>query len=161
MIDLALYQPQIPPNTGNCIRLAANIGARLHLIGPMGFDLEEKKVRRAGLDYRDMACVETHASFQAFEAYFEKENQQLGLSLDERLLAITTKGETVYWNHSFKQNDILLFGSEDKGLPSSLHQRLAARRLTIPMTPGSRSLNLSNSVAILAYRAMESLELAL
>ena len=150
MLDIALFEPEIAPNTGNIIRLCANCGARLHLIEPLGFDFEEKKLRRAGLDYHDLASVKRHADFSAFIDFFEKERN----SDHYRLLACTTKTTGRYTDVQFEDGDVLLFGPETRGLPSDIIQSLPMeQRIRIPMMPDSRSLNLSNSVAIIAFEA--------
>ncbi len=145
MFEIALYEPEIPPNTGNIIRLCANTGCRLHLIRPLGFDMDEKKLRRAGLDYRDMAKVQEHQNFSAF-------NQSMG---NKRIFALTTKGKTVYAETSFIEGDVLLFGPETRGLPPEvlglLHE---TQKLRLPMLADSRSLNLSNTVAVVTYEAL-------
>lgn len=145
MIHIALYEPEIPPNTGNIMRLCANTGLSLHLIHPLGFQLDEKRLRRAGMDYRDMAPVTEHESFGVF-------SQAMA---GKRVLALTTKAKTNYADAAFQDEDILLFGPETRGLPDSLLDELPADcKLRIPMLPDSRSLNLSNTVAIVAYEAL-------
>lgn len=153
MIQIALYQPQIPPNTGNCIRLAANMGATLHLIGPLGFDLDEKKVRRAGLDYHELAQVKTHDSFDSFRRSLEALVDGPSKRFSERIVVCTTRAERSHFDFTYNKDDILLFGSETSGLPEEIHQLAGKRRIKIPMVPDSRSLNLSNSVAIVAYES--------
>ena len=149
MIHVVLHNPKIPPNTGNVIRLMANTGFKLHLIEPLGFDFEEKQLRRAGLDYHDLSNVQRHANFDAF----------IDTLKPERLFAITTKGKTRYTDVSFKLGDVLLFGSETEGLPTSVMGQVPERdRLLIPMQPNNRSLNLSNSVSILVYEAWRQLD---
>ncbi|CAK4077616.1 unnamed protein product [Aphanomyces euteiches] len=144
MFQLALFQPRIPPNCGNIMRLAANNGCILHLIEPFGFDLDEKSVRRAGLDYRDMAVVRRHKDFEAFS------NAVAG----HRILACTTKGSRWYSDVQYAQNDVLLFGSETSGLPDEIRNNIAPEhRIRIPMMAGARSLNLANSVSIISYEA--------
>jgi tRNA (cytidine/uridine-2'-O-)-methyltransferase len=143
VIHVALYQPEIPPNTGNIIRLCANTGARLHLIHPLGFDLDDAKLRRAGLDYREWAEVRQHESLAALRA-----------ALPGRLLAVSTRGRTPYHDIRYRDDDILLFGPETRGLPQAVLESVPAeQRLRIPMRPGNRSLNLSNAVAVLVYEA--------
>lgn len=144
MIHVVLHNPKIPPNTGNVIRLSANVGFQLHLIEPLGFDFEEKQLRRAGLDYHDISKVTRHADYWAFiEAVKPK-----------RVFAITTKGTQHYTNVEFQDDDVLLFGSETDGLPDKVMDSIAPEeRLLIPMQPNNRSLNLSNSVSILVYEA--------
>lgn len=148
MIHVVLHTPQIPPNTGNVIRLMANTGFKLHLIEPLGFDLEVKQLRRAGLDYHDLAGVTRHADYWAF----------LDSVRPKRVFAITTKGHTCYSDACFNQDDALLFGSETSGLPPKVMDSITEKdRLKIPMQPNNRSLNLSNSVSIVAYEAWKQL----
>ncbi|MHA2939345.1 tRNA (uridine(34)/cytosine(34)/5-carboxymethylaminomethyluridine(34)-2'-O)-methyltransferase TrmL [Vibrio sp. RC27] len=148
MFDIALYEPEIAPNTGNIIRLCANCGANLHLIEPLGFDLTEKKVRRAGLDYHDLARVTRHANYQAFIEHLEQREQ------DYRLFACTTKTTGHHVDARFQQGDVLLFGPETRGLPADVIESLPMeQRIRIPMMADARSLNLSNAVAIIAYEA--------
>lgn len=148
MLHIVLYQPQIPPNTGNVIRLVANTGFKLHLIEPLGFGLDEKKVRRAGLDYHDLANVARHENYQAF----------LSAVKPERIFAITTKGKVGYGDVKYCEGDVLLFGSETSGLPDEVRNSIGHDNcLRIPMLPNNRSLNLSNSVAILMYEAWRQL----
>ena len=145
MFHIALYEPEIPPNTGNIMRLCANTGCTLHLIHPLGFDLDEKKLRRAGMDYRDMAVIQEHSNFPAFIDKMGSDN----------IFALTTKGNIGYTKASFKAGDILLFGPETRGLPDDVLVQLNTHhRLRIPMLEGSRSLNLSNTVAITVYEAL-------
>ncbi len=145
MFEIVLYEPEIPPNTGNIMRLCANTGCRLHLIHPLGFDLDEKKLRRAGMDYRDLVNVQEHDNFYAF----------LDGHSDRDIYALTTKGSTNYSKASFKQGDILLFGPETRGLPEEVLSTLEEnKKLRLPMLADSRSLNLSNTVAIVIYEAL-------
>jgi tRNA (cytidine/uridine-2'-O-)-methyltransferase len=148
MFSVILYEPEIPPNTGNIIRLCANTGAGLHLVEPLGFELDEKRLRRAGLDYREFVSVQTHVSLQAcLEA--------LG---DPRVFALSTKNSTRYDHAEFREHDALLFGPETRGLPMHVLEALPAeRRLRLPMQEGNRSLNLSNSAAIVLYEAWRQL----
>lgn len=144
MFDIVLFQPEIPPNTGNLIRLAANTGCHLHLIEPMGFDLSDKQVARAGLDYHDMASVHVHSDWDA---------ARLALP-DRRWFALTTKGSTRYADIEFQAGDVLLFGPESRGLPPDiLAQFDSEQRLRLPMLPGSRSMNLSNAVSVVVFEA--------
>lgn len=144
MFDIVLFQPEIPPNTGNLIRLAANTGCRLHLVEPLGFDLSDKQVARAGLDYHDMACVTVHAGWDAVRTVLT----------GRRWFAVTTKGSTPYANIDFQPDDVLLFGQESRGLPPEiLAQFEADRRLRLPMLPDSRSMNLSNAVSVVVFEA--------
>ncbi|MCR9510569.1 tRNA (uridine(34)/cytosine(34)/5-carboxymethylaminomethyluridine(34)-2'-O)-methyltransferase TrmL [Vibrio parahaemolyticus] len=149
MFDIALYEPEIAPNTGNIIRLCANCGANLHLIEPLGFDLEEKKVRRAGLDYHDLARVTRHNNYQAFLEYLDKEKQG-----NYRLFACTTKTTGHHVDAQYQAGDVLMFGPETRGLPAEIIEGLPMeQRIRIPMMPDARSLNLSNAVAIIAFEA--------
>lgn len=148
MLHIALYQPEIPPNTGNIIRLAANTGAILHLIKPLGFSLEEKQVRRAGLDYLEVERVLTHENWESF----------LDAIHPARIFALSTKGNTRYTNASFRAGDVLLFGPETRGLPQHLRDGLPEEQvLRVPMRASSRSLNLSNTVALVLYEALRQL----
>jgi len=149
MFDVLLYQPQIPPNTGNIIRLCANSGARLHLFGQLGFSLDEKACRRAGLDYHDMAQV-TH--WPDIDDYINAHPQFA--AGDNRIWAITKFGQKRYDTAPFTPGDALLFGNEQHGLPDTLKKRLGdANQLYLPMQSGSRSLNLSNATAIILFEA--------
>ncbi len=149
MFDIALYEPEIAPNTGNIIRLCANCGAHLHLIEPLGFDFEEKKLRRAGLDYHDLTRVTRHKNYQAFIDHLEQKRPN-----QYRLFACTTKTTHHHVDGQFQAGDVLLFGPETRGLPAEIIESLPLeQRLRIPMQPDARSLNLSNSVAIIAYEA--------
>lgn len=151
MLHLALYQPEIPPNTGNLIRLCANSGAALHLIHPLGFDLSTKQVRRAGLDYHELSHVTEHADWEQFEHAMK----------DRRRFAVTTKGATCYSTARYQDEDVLLMGPETRGLPDSILQATDnKRKIKIPMRAGSRSLNLSNAAAIVLYEAWRQLEFA-
>ncbi|OGU19706.1 MAG: tRNA (uridine(34)/cytosine(34)/5-carboxymethylaminomethyluridine(34)-2'-O)-methyltransferase TrmL [Hydrogenophilales bacterium RIFOXYD1_FULL_62_11] len=144
MFDIVLYQPEIPPNTGNLIRLAANTGCRLHLVEPLGFDLSDKQVARAGLDYHDMACVQVHADWAAV---------QTALS-GRRWFALTTKGRAHYADAVFQAGDVFVFGPESRGLPPEVLDGFdAAHRLRLPMLPDSRSMNLSNAVSVVVFEA--------
>ena len=148
MFDVVLYQPEIPPNTGNVIRLCANTGARLHLIEPLGFSMDDARLRRAGLDYHEWASVRTWPSLEAFRA-----DRNPG-----RLFALSTRGTQRYDATRFAADDALVFGPETRGLPQELLESLPpAQRLRLPMRPGGRSLNLSNSVAVVVYEAWRQL----
>ncbi|HTK99613.1 MAG TPA: tRNA (cytidine(34)-2'-O)-methyltransferase [Pseudomonadales bacterium] len=144
MLDVLLYQPEIPPNTGNIMRLCVNTGARLHLIAPLGFELDDAKLRRAGLDYGDWSDVTVHASLDA----------AIRALAPPRLLALTTKASQMLPDFHFQKSDALLFGPETRGLPDAVLQSIPNdARLRIPMRPNSRSLNLSNAVAVVVYEA--------
>jgi len=148
MFSLILYEPEIPPNTGNIIRLCANTGVGLHLIEPLGFDLEERKLRRAGLDYREFASVTTHASLA----------KCLQVLNSPRVFAISTRGSTRYDEPQYRCGDALLLGPETRGLPDEVLAALPSeQRLRLPMRSGSRSLNLSNAAAIVVYEAWRQL----
>ena len=148
MFHIALYEPEIAPNTGNIIRLCANNGTQLHLIEPLGFDLEEKKLRRAGLDYADITRVTRHKDYASF----------LAAMPGKRIMACTTKGSRPHTQIAFQEDDVLLFGPETRGLPMDIiNATPLEQRLRIPMTANSRSLNLSNSVAIISYEAWRQL----
>jgi tRNA (cytidine/uridine-2'-O-)-methyltransferase len=146
MLNIVLYQPEIPPNTGNIIRLAANMGARLHLIKPYGFELSEKQCRRAGLDYKNLMNLYEYDCFADFESKYK----------NNRIFIVSTKVKTPYSKPNFQDEDVFLFGSETKGLPSEIHKKFTG--VTIPMVKGSRSLNLSNSVAIVLYEAWRQID---
>lgn len=151
MFHIALHEPQIAPNTGNILRLIANNGCWLHLIEPMGFDLEEKKLRRAGLDYSDLNKVSIHKDYSAF----------LAAVTGRRILACTTKGSRPHDQLQYRADDVLLFGSETAGLPTHIRESVPPEhRLRIPMQPNSRSLNLSNAVAIVSYEAWRQMGFA-
>lgn len=144
MLNIALYEPKIPQNTGNIIRLIANNGFTLHLIEPLGFDLEDKNLRRSGLDYFDLANVIRHPNFEAFAKTIQ----------GHRIFIVTTKGTHLYNQIEYRLGDVLLFGSETSGLPESIHQHPEVNcHLRIPMQPNNRSMNLSNTVAIVSYEA--------
>lgn len=142
MIELALHQPEIPPNTGNLIRLMANIGSVLHVIHPLGFELEDKKLKRAGLDYHEWATVQQH---QDDEHFFESVKPR-------RVIACETNTQTKYSDFQFKPDDIILMGSETRGLPQDLIEKCDAQ-VYLPMRHNQRSLNLSNAAAIITYEA--------
>ncbi len=141
---IVLYQPEIPPNTGNVMRLAANTGATLHLVEPLGFELDDTRMRRAGLDYREFADVRVHADLAAC----------LHETGSERVFALSTRGRRLYADADFEPGDVLLFGPETRGLPQALLEELGGERvLRLPMQPVSRSMNLANSVAVVIYEA--------
>ncbi len=151
MLHIALFEPEIPPNTGNVMRLCANVGARLHLIEPLGFALDDRRMRRAGLDYRDRANVRRHADLAAFRAALPK----------NRCFAFSTRGRRCFSDATFQSDDVLLFGPETRGLPGAVLDDLPEeQRLRLPMRPGSRSLNLANAVAIAVYEAWRQLDYA-
>ena len=151
MFQIALYEPEIPPNTGNIIRLCANTGCKLHLIHPLGFSMETKQLRRAGLDYRDLMHVVEHESWDHFTE----------THATSRILAFSTKATGFYTDISYQDDDILLFGPETRGLPETLLNALPEEQvLKMPMLPASRSLNLSNTVAIAAYEALRQTNFA-
>lgn len=144
MLHIVLYQPEIPPNTGNIMRLAANTGFALHLIEPLGFSLDEKSLRRAGLDYRDLGQVQVHKSWDTFMAAVRP----------ARIFAISTKGTRNVFDVAYQQGDAVVFGSETSGLPAAFREALPGEQvLRIPMRAHNRSLNLSNAVAVVAYEA--------
>ncbi|MBT8138119.1 MAG: tRNA (uridine(34)/cytosine(34)/5-carboxymethylaminomethyluridine(34)-2'-O)-methyltransferase TrmL [Gammaproteobacteria bacterium] len=144
MLHVILFQPEIPPNTGNVIRLCANTGAHLHLVHPLGFDLDERRMRRAGLDYHEYANVSEHESLEDCLATLQS----------ARVLACTTRGSTTYSDISFRDGDALLFGPETRGLPQALLDSMPAEQvIRIPMRPDNRSLNLSNAVAVVVFEA--------
>ncbi|HST27897.1 MAG TPA: tRNA (cytidine(34)-2'-O)-methyltransferase, partial [Rudaea sp.] len=145
------YEPEIPPNTGNVIRLCANSGARLHLIRPLGFDLDHAKLRRAGLDYHEFADVDVHENLDAFMANVNP----------DRLLALSTRGRHLYTNVQFRADDAVLFGPETRGLPQAVLDALPPQQhLRLPMRPDNRSLNLSNAVAVVVYEAWRQMGFA-
>ena len=144
MLHVVLYQPEIPPNTGNVIRLCANTGAALHLVRPLGFDLDDKKLRRAGLDYHEFARVEVHEDLAAC----------LAAIAPKRLFAVSTRGTARYDGIAYADGDALLFGPETRGLPQDVLDDVPPEhRLRLPMRPGNRSLNLSNAVAVIVFEA--------
>jgi tRNA (cytidine/uridine-2'-O-)-methyltransferase len=141
-LDVLLYQPEIPPNTGNAIRLCANTGARLHLIEPLGFDLQDKQLRRAGLDYHEYATLQVHATLEA----------ALAAIAPRRLFALSTRGSQRYDQPRYLPGDALMFGPETRGLPADILESLPPEQcLRLPMRPHNRSLNLSNSVAVVVF----------
>ena len=144
MFAIVLYEPEIPPNTGNALRLAANTGARLHLVRPLGFTLRDRQLARAGLDYGDFSKVTLHDDWSACRAYFS----------DLRMFAVSTRGVSRYDSVAYERGDVFVFGPESRGLPQAvLDEFEPSRRIRIPMQPDSRSLNLSNTVAIVIYEA--------
>ncbi|HTH59567.1 MAG TPA: tRNA (uridine(34)/cytosine(34)/5-carboxymethylaminomethyluridine(34)-2'-O)-methyltransferase TrmL [Paraburkholderia sp.] len=146
MFNVVLVEPEIPPNTGNVIRLCANTGARLHLIEPLGFPLDDTKMRRAGLDYHEYAQMHVHGSWDAFIA---TEAPDLA-----RMFAFTTRGSSPFHSHAFAPGDWFVFGAETRGLPDAVLNRFPnEQRVRLPMRPGNRSLNLSNTVAVVVFEA--------
>jgi tRNA (cytidine/uridine-2'-O-)-methyltransferase len=144
VFHVVLYQPEIPPNTGNIIRLCANTGSRLHLIEPLGFEMDDAKLRRAGLDYHEFAEVVVHPSLQAF----------VERVAPQRLLMASTRSATRYDRVGYAPGDALVFGPETRGLPEAVRESVPpAQRIRLPMQPGQRSLNLSNAVAVVLYEA--------
>lgn len=144
MLHVALFEPEIPPNTGNIIRLCANTGFHLHLIEPLGFDIDDKKLRRAGLDYADMTHVSRHKNYQ----------EMLDTVQPQRVFACTTKATVAHSDAGFQDGDMLLFGPETRGLPMEIIESLPnEQRIRIPMLPESRSMNLSNAVAVIVYES--------
>ncbi len=144
MFAVILYQPEIPPNTGNIMRLCANTGSELHLVEPLGFELDDKRLRRAGLDYREFVDVRSHSSLAACV-------EALG---EPRVFAFSTRGRTRFDTPAFAPGDAFLFGPETRGLPDEVLQDLPPeQRIRLPMKPGNRSLNLSNTAAVVVYEA--------
>jgi len=144
MFNIILFEPEIPPNTGNIIRLCANSGSQLHLIQPLGFELDDKRLRRAGLDYHEFAQIKLYANYADF----------LAMVKPERIFACTTKAITNYDTVSYQTGDYLLFGPETRGLPDSVRESLPTEaNIRIPMLPDSRSLNLSNAVSVILFEA--------
>lgn len=151
MFDVILYQPEIPPNTGNAIRLCANTGARLHLVEPLGFSLDDRQLKRAGLDYHEYADRRVHASLDA----------ALAAIAPTRLFALSTRNSVRYDAPAFAAGDAFLFGPETRGLPQDVLAAIApAQRLRLPMRAGNRSLNLSNAVAVVMYEAWRQQDFA-
>ncbi len=148
MLHIALFEPEIPPNTGNIIRLCANAGAQLHLIEPLGFVLDDKRLRRAGLDYHEFSDVQIHPDFTSFKAWAGK----------RRIFACTTKAKQHHSQAQYQPEDVLLFGPESRGLPANLLDNIdTEHKIRIPMQADSRSLNLSNATAIILYEAWRQL----
>lgn len=144
MFHIVLFEPEIPPNTGNIIRLAANTGCQLHLIEPLGFSLDEKNVTRAGMDYIEVQAVNIHRNWQDF---IETEQPK-------RWFALSTKGKQCHSDVTFKAGDYLVFGPESRGLPADIREQLPPEQiLRLPMVANSRSMNLSNAVAVMVYEA--------
>jgi tRNA (cytidine/uridine-2'-O-)-methyltransferase len=151
MFEIILFAPQIPPNTGNIIRLSANSGNRLHLIKPLGFKLDQKSCRRAGLDYHALSEVQIHEDLASCLSWLNQ----------PRLFALTTKGQSSVFDIKFQLGDALLFGSETSGLPPAVHRQIDDQnKLRLPMVAGNRSLNLANAVSIVIYEAWRQLNFA-
>lgn len=151
MLNIVLFEPEIPPNTGNIIRLCANTGFRLHLIEPLGFAWDDKRLRRAGLDYHEFTAIQKHADYAAF----------LQAEQPQRLFALTTKGTPAHSAVSYQEGDYLLFGPESRGLPAEILDALPAEhKIRIPMRAESRSMNLSNAVSVVVYEAWRQLDYA-
>ncbi|OWS75498.1 tRNA (uridine(34)/cytosine(34)/5-carboxymethylaminomethyluridine(34)-2'-O)-methyltransferase TrmL [Pantoea sp. VS1] len=151
MLNIVLFEPEIPPNTGNIIRLCANTGFQLHLIEPLGFAWDDKRLRRAGLDYHEYTALKKHASYAAF----------LAAEAPQRLFALTTKGTPAHSAVSYQPGDYLLFGPESRGLPPDILNALPAeQKIRIPMRAESRSMNLSNAVSVVVYEAWRQLDYA-
>ena len=149
LLNIVLFEPEIPPNTGNIIRLSANMGAQLHLIEPVAFELDDKRLRRAGLDYGEWQDMQVHANWQAF----------LEACQPERLYAISTKGKTRHVDTPFQTGDFVVFGPETRGLPDSVLNSIAPEKIVrIPMQPQSRSMNLSNAAAVIVFEAWRQLD---
>jgi tRNA (cytidine/uridine-2'-O-)-methyltransferase len=149
MFDIVLVHPEIPPNTGNVIRLAANAGCRLNLIEPLGFSMDDKQLKRAGLDYHELATVKTHKDWNACRATLA----------GQRMFALSTRGAVAYTKIAFQPGDVFVFGAETSGLPGEILDSFPhENRLTVPMRPGNRSLNLSNAVAVVIFEAWRQLE---
>ncbi|MFG1175457.1 tRNA (uridine(34)/cytosine(34)/5-carboxymethylaminomethyluridine(34)-2'-O)-methyltransferase TrmL [Erwiniaceae bacterium CAU 1747] len=148
MLHIVLFEPEIPPNTGNIIRLCANTGFQLHLIEPLGFAWDDKRLRRAGLDYHEFTAIKHHANYEAF----------VTSEAPERLFALTTKGTPAHSAVSYQDGDYLLFGPETRGLPAHILDALPAQqKIRIPMMADSRSMNLSNAVSVVVYEAWRQL----
>lgn len=148
MFNIVLFEPEIPPNTGNIIRLCANTGAQLHLVKPLGFSLEDKQLKRAGLDYHEYANLQIHENWEACKTALA----------GKRMFAITTKGSNSHGNIQFEKDDVFVFGPETRGLPEEIRNEFSPKhRVRLPMLPQSRSLNLSNSAAVLLYEAWRQL----
>ncbi|MET0516647.1 MAG: tRNA (uridine(34)/cytosine(34)/5-carboxymethylaminomethyluridine(34)-2'-O)-methyltransferase TrmL [Nitrospiraceae bacterium] len=144
MFDVILFEPEIPSNTGNIVRLCANTGTTLHLVKPLGFMLDDKRMRRAGLDYHEFATLIVHQNWAACADSLK----------DRRIFAVSTKGAQRYDLMTYAEGDAFLFGPETRGLPAEILESVSEpRRLRVPMVPGSRSLNLSNTVAVVIYEA--------
>lgn len=158
MLNIVLFEPEIPPNTGNIIRLCANTGCQLHLIKPLGFTWDDKRLRRAGLDYHEFANIKHHHDYQAFLDSEKLDGAQSAGATPARLFALTTKGTPAHSAVSYQANDYLLFGPETRGLPATVLDALPAQqKIRIPMQADSRSMNLSNAVSVVVYEAWRQL----
>jgi tRNA (cytidine/uridine-2'-O-)-methyltransferase len=146
MFDIVLVEPEIPPNAGNVIRLAANTGARLHLVEPLGFSMDDRQLRRAGLDYHEYASVRTHADWIACKSALA----------GRRMFTFTTRATKLYTEVQYAADDVFVFGAETRGLPQTILDEIP-QRLRLPMRPGNRSLNLSNAVAVVVFEAWRQL----
>ena len=156
MFHVILHRPEIPPNTGNVIRLCANTGAQLHLVRPLGFDLDDRQLRRAGLDYHEYAPMQVHDDLQAALSAIETTNGK-----PPRMFALSTRGRQRFDAPTYRDGDAFLFGSETSGLPQAVLDTLpATQRLRLPMRPDNRSLNLSNTVAVMVFEAWRHLDFA-
>jgi tRNA (cytidine/uridine-2'-O-)-methyltransferase len=148
MFDIVLVHPEIPPNAGNVIRLAANTGCRLHLVEPLGFSMDDKQLKRAGLDYHELTSVQTHKDWLTCRDALT----------GRRMFALSTRGALIYTKIAFQPDDVFVFGAETSGLPSEILDSFPKEnRLTLPMRPGNRSLNLSNAVAVVVFEAWRQL----
>jgi len=152
MFDIVLFQPEIPPNTGNAIRLAANTGVHLHLVRPLGFDLSDRQLARAGLDYHDLACVTVHDDWEACQQALT----------GRRMFALTTRGKARYDQVVFRPGDVMVFGCETRGLPGEIRAGFEDEHLLrIPMIPSNRSMNLSNAIAVVVFEAWRQQDFAM
>jgi len=163
MLNIVLYQPEIPPNTGNIIRLCANIGAKLHLIEPLGFQLDDKHLKRAGLDYILSYPIQRYSTFEDFLKTHHQNNQKLNLTTDlninSNIYLCSTKAKTIYSKVHYQANDTFIFGPETRGLPKEILEKFEEQqKIRIPMVLNSRSINLSNAVAIVVYEAWRQLD---
>ena len=149
MFDIVLVHPEIPPNAGNVIRLAANTGCRLHLVEPLGFSMDDRQLKRAGLDYHELANVRTHESWAACRKFLNA----------RRMFALTTKAQRLYTEVNYEENDVFVFGAETQGLPQEVLSEIPDQ-LRLPMRPGNRSINLSNAVAVMVFEAWRQLGFA-
>ncbi|WP_343103326.1 tRNA (uridine(34)/cytosine(34)/5-carboxymethylaminomethyluridine(34)-2'-O)-methyltransferase TrmL [Morganella morganii] len=159
MLNIILFEPEIPPNTGNIIRLCANTGFRLHLIYPLGFTWDDKRLRRAGLDYKEFASITHHHNYDAFLRNESLDTDNISSASRARIFALTTKGTPRHSSVSYQEGDYLLFGPETRGLPSYILDNMPdSQKIRIPMLSDSRSMNLSNTVAIVVFEAWRQLD---